>query len=284
MVLVVAEAGLNHNGSVDLAHQLIDAAADAGVDAVKFQCYRTEDFISDRTLLYNGEPQFAMFKVRELFDEAWPELRAHCRERGLKFGATPTSLERLTFLLGLNPDFLKNGSDFLLHTPLIRAMARTGLPTYVSTGMATRPEVDAAVRAFLPVAGSGDLTLLHCTSTYPTVAADVNLRRIPLEPVYPTVAYGLSDHTYGVMAAIGAVARGATVVEKHITTDRSLPGPDHHFSADPEQLRELVQAVREMELMLGDPQIGPTESEQQSRRDYRVTPDDTGVYLRRGAG
>ncbi len=285
--LIVAETSLNHNGSVETAHQMIDAIAEAGADAAKFQCYRTSDFVTDPALTYQGRSQVEMFDAYQLPDEAWPELQAHCREAGLMFFATPTSEERLELLVGLGVPMLKNGSDYLGHLPLIRAMARTGIPTVLSTGMATEEEIRAATDAFEETVlelksdfkdDDSELTLMHCTSTYPTQPSDVNLCRMVAlkEWCWPV---GLSDHTVGTIAAGGAVALGASMVEKHFTLDRDAAGPDHHFSADPDDLALVVDVIRTTEEMLGSPELEPTESEQESRR-FRVVERD-GEWLRR---
>ena len=276
--LIAAEAGINHNGDLALAHAIIDAAADAGADAVKFQGYRTEDFVADRSLTYEYvsqgrtvvESQYEMFKRCELAPEAWTELRDHCAERGVLFFSTPTSAETLDELLRLGVPLLKNGSDYLGHLPLIRAMARSGVPTVLSTGMATAQEVDAAVAAFHE-AGGTELVLLHCTSSYPTSPDDVHLRGITALARRFDVPVGLSDHTEGTVAAVGAVALGACFLEKHFTPDRGLPGPDHRFSSDPAELTELVRAVRTVERQLGEERIGPADSELKARREYRLS-------------
>lgn len=275
---VAAEVGINHNGDLALAHRLVDAAADAGADGVKFQSYRTEDFVSDRSLVYEYvsqgqtvvEPQFEMFKRYELAQDALLELRRHCDERGLVFFSTPTSEEGIDELVRVGAGLMKNGSDYLVHLPLVRAMARSGVPTVLSTGMATLAEVDDAVRAFRG-AGGRELLLLHCTSSYPTPLEDVNLRRLPTLAAAFGCPVGLSDHTEGAVAAAGSVVLGGCFVEKHFTLDTGLPGPDHRFSADPAQLRELVDAVRTMEACLGSPEVGPVASELAGRRDFRLS-------------
>jgi N-acetylneuraminate synthase/N,N'-diacetyllegionaminate synthase len=275
---VAVEVGLNHNGDLELAHRLVDAAADAGADGVKFQNYRTEDFVTDRTVTYEyvsgstpvREAQYDMFKRYELPDAAWTELRDHCDQRGVVFFSTPTGLDGLALLVALGVPLLKNGSDYLVHLQMIGAMAETGIPTVLSTGMSTLEEIDEAVRAFRDHGGR-DLVLLHCTSSYPTPAEDVNLRRIPALADRFGVPVGLSDHTWGNVAAIGAVALGACFLEKHFTLDRGLPGPDHRFSSDPEELRALVEAVRTVEANLGDASIGPTTGEELGRAEYRVS-------------
>lgn len=275
---LAAEIGINHNGDLDLAHRSIDAAADAGADAVKFQNYRTEDFLSDRSLTYEYvsqgknvvESQWDMFKRCELRTDKLAKLREHCDRRGVIFFSTPTSEEGVAELVRVDAPLLKNGSDYLVHLPLIRAMARTGLPTVISTGMATVQDIEDAVWAFRE-AGGREVVLLHCTSSYPTPAADVNLRNIPkLRRRFDCLA-GLSDHSEGVVAAIGAVALGACMIEKHFTLDKNLPGPDHRFSADPAEFRMLVESVRAMEKSLGNADLKPAASEQLGRRDYRLS-------------
>jgi N,N'-diacetyllegionaminate synthase len=275
---IAAEVGINHNGDVGLAHRLIDAAADAGADAVKFQSYRTEDFLSDETLSYEyesegrkrTESQFAMFKRNELTSDQLAELQSHCEDRGVVFFSTPTSVEGVAELARTGSRLLKNGSDFLVHLPVIRAMAETGLPTVLSTGMATLGEIDDAVRAFRD-AGGTDLVLLHCTSSYPAPAEDVHLRKIPTLASAFGCPVGFSDHTDGVSAAVASIPLGSCFLEKHFTLDRSLPGPDHRFSADPAELLALVSAVRAAESMLGDSAVGPSESEAEGRLNFRLS-------------
>jgi N,N'-diacetyllegionaminate synthase len=275
---IVAEIGMNHNGDMKLARRMIDAAAAAGADAVKFQNYRTEDFILDRSLTYEyksqgrriKESQFEMFKRCELSTSQLRQLCAHCRKRGVLFFSTPTSENGVAELVRLGSPLLKNGSDYLVHLPLIRAMGKSGLPTVLSTGMATLAEIKEAVRAFRK-AGGEKLILLHCTSSYPTPVADVHLRKIPALAAAFGCPTGLSDHTDGIAAAIGAVTLGACFIEKHFTLDKNLPGPDHRFSADPAEFRKLTQAVRFIERALGTAAIGPTPSEMAGRKNFRLS-------------
>jgi N,N'-diacetyllegionaminate synthase len=276
--VLVAEVGINHNGDINLAHRSIDAAADAGADAVKFQNYRTEDFLSDRSLTHEYvsqgrkvvESQYDMFKRCELFPDQLRELREHCDRRGVFFLSTPTSESGIRDLLDAGASLLKNGSDYLAHLPMIRAMAQSGLPTVISTGMAEAVDIEDAVDAFRG-AGGKDLILLHCTSSYPTPPEDVHLRKICTLARGFDCPVGLSDHTEGTVAAIGSVALGACMIEKHFTVDRSLPGPDHRFSADPAEFCLLVDSVRKMERSLGSPELGPAASEKLGRRDYRLS-------------
>ncbi len=275
---LVAEIGINHNGNLDLARRTIRAAAEAGADAVKFQNYRTEDFISDRSLRYRyvsqgrevEEPQYELFKRCELGTGQLAELAAYCAELGVGFHSTPTNAEGVAELVALGAPVLKNGSDYLTHLPLIRAMGRSRLPTVLSTGMATLAEIDEAVRAFRDT-GSEALILLACTSRYPTPAEDVHLRRIPALAAAFGCAVGFSDHTEGSTAALGAVALGACWIEKHFTLDRMLPGPDHRFSSDPAEFAELVCAVRYLERALGGSRIGPTAAEAVGRAAFRLS-------------
>jgi len=276
--VVVAEVGINHNGEMSLAHRAIDSAADAGADAVKFQNYHTEDFISDRSLTYEYvsqgktvvEPQWDMFKRCELAPGQLRELREHCDRRGVIFFSTPSSEAGIRDLINAGTPLLKNGSDYLVHLPMIRAMARTGLPTVLSTGMAAAEDIEDAVEAFRG-AGGKDLILLQCTSSYPTPPEDVNLKKIITLAQKFDCPVGLSDHTYGTIAAIGSVALGACMIEKHFTLDRSLPGPDHWFSSDATELRSLVDAVRTIEKNLGSPELEPANSEKLGRREYRLS-------------
>jgi N-acetylneuraminate synthase/N,N'-diacetyllegionaminate synthase len=273
-----AEVGINHNGDLSLAHRSIDAAADAGADAVKFQNYRTEDFISDRFLTHEYvsqgktvvEPQYDMFKRCELAPRHLLELREHCDRRSVVFFSTPTSEEGIRDLVNVGAPLLKNGSDYLLHLPLIRSMARSGVPTILSAGMADQDDIQDAVDAFRG-AGGTDLLLLHCTSSYPTPPQDVHLRKIPTIARIFDCPVGLSDHSEGVVAAIGSVVLGACMIEKHFTLDKNLPGPDHRFSADSAEFRALVESIRTVEKNLGSPELCPAPSESLGRRDYRLS-------------
>jgi len=276
--MLVAEVGINHNGDMGLAIRSIEAASHAGADAVKFQNYRTEDFVSDRTLTHEYisqgkvvvEPQFDMFKRYELDRTQLRVLRDNCERLGVIFFSTPSSEDGIRDLIDVGTPVLKNGSDYLVHLPMIRAMARTGLPTILSTGMADREDIQDAVDAFRG-AGGRDLVLLHCTSSYPTPAEHVNLRKMSTLRNTFECPVGLSDHTDGTVAAVGSIAMGACVIEKHFTVDKNLPGPDHRFSADPSEFRQLVESVRIMEKSLGSPELKPAGSEALGRRDYRLS-------------
>jgi len=276
--LLVAEIGINHNGDMDLAEEMIRAAAKAGADAVKFQNYRTEDFLSDHTLTYTyksrgaeiTESQFKIFKRCELSEGDLARLKRCCDEVSVLFFSTPTSAEGVDSLKALGVSWLKNGSDYLGHLPLIRHMARSGIPTILSTGMATEEEVAMAVQTFRE-AGGHELVLLACTSSYPTPLDCVNLRRITTLAAKFGCLSGFSDHTAGWEAAVAAAGLGACMVEKHFTTDRNLPGPDQWFSSTPEEFSELVVRIRRTETMLGHGEIAPTRSELDAREQFRLS-------------
>ncbi len=282
---IVAEIGINHNGDMELARREIDAAVEAGADSVKFQNYKTEDFILDRKLTYSyrsqgrnvTESQYELFKRCELTVDALLGLKEYCDQRGVLFHSTPTSIDGVRDLTSIGVKMLKNGSDFLGHLPLIRCMGETGLPVILSTGMATQDEIAAAINAFSATGNKG-LVVLHCSSLYPTNPADVHLRKIcALASVFNCLA-GFSDHTRGVHAAVGAVALGACWIEKHFTLDKNLPGPDHRFSSDPRELEALIRAVRRMEVYLGADSLGYCTTEQYGRDHYRLSCVSAGKF------
>lgn len=277
-VFIVAEVGVNHNGDMDLARDSIIAAAEAGADSVKFQNYKTEDFITDRhlTIEYRSqgqiirESQYEMFKRFELTTDQLRFLKEVCDSNGVVFHSTPTSEEGIKDLQHIGCNILKNGSDYLTNLRLIRAMGETGLKTILSTGMATLAEIDNAVSAFRET-GNYNLILLHCTSSYPTPSKDVNLSRIATLRDTFDVEVGFSDHTNGTTAAVGATLLGAKWIEKHFTLSKGYAGPDHWFSMDPGELRELVVSIRDAESMIGSSRIGPTPSEARGRKDFRLS-------------
>jgi len=275
---LIAEIGINHNGDVDLACKTIEAAMRCGVDAVKFQNYVTSDFLSDRRLTYEYqqsdgpvvESQYDMFKRNELSTEQLIRLKQHCDALGVSFLSTPTNEQGVELLARLGCSMVKNGSDYLVNHRLVAAMARSGMDTILSTGMATLAEIDDAVGTFRRACGR-ELILLHCTSTYPTDASDLNLRRIPVLAQAFGCLSGFSDHSEGITAATAAVVLGACVIEKHFTLDRTLPGPDHRFSSDPAEMAALVSAVRYTEASLGTTCLGPTQAEMASRQSFRLS-------------
>ncbi|MEC9128488.1 MAG: N-acetylneuraminate synthase family protein, partial [Actinomycetota bacterium] len=273
-----AEVGINHNGDLDLALEMISAAADAGADAVKFQNYRTEDFIVDRSLTHEYvsrgetivESQYDMFKRYEMPSEWLGPLKRRCDEDGVVFFSTPTSRQGIDDLLSVGTQLIKNGSDYLGHLPLISDLARSGVPTVLSTGMAEKDEIDAAVAAYHQ-AGGQQLVLLHCTSVYPTPIEEASLSRMLALRERYQCPVGFSDHTEGWQASSLAVAMGAVFVEKHFTTDRTLPGPDHRFSSTPAEFRTLVDNIRFVERVMGRPTLVSGDCEQSSRHLFRLS-------------
>jgi N,N'-diacetyllegionaminate synthase len=279
-VFVIAEAGVNHNGSLDMALRLVDAARDAGADAVKFQTFRAEDVVTPTAVTADyqrsntGETsQFDMIKKLEL-DEAQHALIArHCRSEGIEFFSTPFSEDAVAMLVRLGVQRIKLPSGEITNKPLLECVADTGLPLLMSSGMATMDEVHTAVRWIaarwnerkLPAPDASNLTLMHCTSAYPAPAEALNLRAIPTMAQATGLPTGYSDHSEGIEAAVAAVALGACVIEKHLTLDKDLPGPDHRASADPEEFAAMVKAIRIVEQMRGDGVKRPQPIEQNTR-------------------
>ncbi|GAB4208690.1 MAG: N-acetylneuraminate synthase [Tibeticola sp.] len=265
-VFVIAEAGVNHNGRLDLALALCDAARAAGADAVKFQTFRAEDVVtpSAATADYQrtntgATSQYEMIRALELDFEAHARLAAHCAQIGIEFFSTPFSETAVDDLVRLGVRRLKLPSGELTNQPLIECAADTGLPLLVSTGMATLDEVHTALgwirarwAAACRLTPSPALAVLHCTSAYPAPADALNLRAIATLAQATGLPVGYSDHSQGMEAALAAVALGACVIEKHLTLDTALPGPDHRASADPAAFARMVAGIRAVSAMLGD--------------------------------
>jgi N-acetylneuraminate synthase/N,N'-diacetyllegionaminate synthase len=275
---IVAEIGINHNADMDLAKKMILAAKESGADAVKFQNYKTEDFVPIKNVEFEyksqgklvKEFQYDMFKRYELSDENLVDLKSFSDANGIDFHSTPTNFQGVDLLKKIGVDVLKNGSDYLTNLDLVEYMGKSGLPTVLSTGMAVVGEIDDAVQKFQET-GNKDLILLHCTSCYPTPPEDIHLAKIKtLRDTFGVIS-GFSDHSKGAWAAVGSVPYGAAWIEKHFTLDKNLPGPDHSFSCDPQELRQMVEGVRYIEQAMGFPKLGPTESEAISRKDYRLS-------------
>jgi N,N'-diacetyllegionaminate synthase len=264
---LIAEAGVNHNGSPETALRLVEAAAVAGADAVKFQTFSAEALATARAPLAEYQrqrsasgSQLEMLRALELPREALRAARDRAVELGITFLSTPFDLPSVQLLADLGVPAYKVGSGDLTNLILLRAVAERGRPLIVSTGMATLAEVEAAVAA-VRAAGDPPLILLHCTSAYPAAAADANLRAMATLRERFGVPVGYSDHTLGVATAIAAVALGAAVVEKHLTLDRSLPGPDHAASLEPPEFTEMAAALRETFAALGDGRKQPRRGE-----------------------
>jgi len=265
---VIAEVGVNHNGRLDLALKSIDVAKAAGADAVKFQTFRAERLVtrSAPTARYQTEnlgvvkSQFEMLKELELSDADHERVVDHCRASGIQFMSTPFDEDSATLLHGLGMELFKVPSGELTNLPLLRHIAAFGRPMVISTGMSTLGDVEAAVNAVEAV-GSPGMVLLHCVSNYPAAAADVNLRAMLSMRAAFGLAVGYSDHTLGIEVGLASVALGACVLEKHFTLDKTLPGPDHRASAEPEELQRLITGVRTVELALGAGRKAPCQSE-----------------------
>ena len=269
---VIAEAGVNHNGDVELAKRLVDVAAEAGADAVKFQSFRAERLVSamapkaEYQLQMTGaaESQLDMLKRLELSPAAHRELCAYCQERGVLFLSTPFDEGSADLLDELGMPVFKIGSGEVTNWPFLEYVARKGKPIILSTGMSYLSEVDEAVRV-IRGAGCNQLVVLHCVSSYPADPADANLRAMRTMATAFQVPVGHSDHTPGIEVALAAVALGACVIEKHFTLDKGLPGPDHRASLEPPELRALVAGVRTVEQALGDGVKRPAPAEMGNR-------------------
>lgn len=256
--LIIAEAGVNHNGDINLAKKLIDAAALAGADYVKFQTFKAENLVSKDAIkadyqvqnTNNNDTQFAMLKALELSDENHFELIAYCKQKEIKFLSTAFDLESVEFLKD-KIDFYKIPSGEITNLPYLESVSKLQLPIIMSTGMANLKEVKAAFDVLIKNGvQKNDITILHCNTEYPTPMKDVNLLAMNQIAREIGVKVGYSDHTLGIEVAIAAVALGATVIEKHFTTDRNLPGPDHAASLEPEELKAMVQAIRNIEIAI----------------------------------
>lgn len=273
-VLVIAEIGVNHNGDVNLAKQLIDAAYRTGADVAKFQVFAAESLVTEsapaaeyqKRNISDDVSQYGMLKDLELSEADLQEIMRYCAQLGIEFMASGFSTEDVETIVSLGVGRLKIPSGEITNLPYLRAIAQHRLPTIMSTGMATLGEVLDAV-SVLTESGLDrtQLTLLHCTTDYPAHYADVNLRVIPVLREKLNLSIGYSDHTVGTAIAGAAVALGATVIEKHLTLDRNLPGPDHRASLEPDEFSQMVNHIRAIELGLGNSEKKPTLAEEKNR-------------------
>jgi N-acetylneuraminate synthase/N,N'-diacetyllegionaminate synthase len=282
-VYVIAEAGVNHNGDLELAHRLVDVAADAGADAVKFQTFDPAKLVSSaasstpyQQARGGASDQRSLLEALTLPQSAWAELQAHAVERGTTFLSTPFDLDSAHMLVGLGLPALKVSSGELTNIPYLRALADLGVTLLVSSGMGSAEEVADAVEA---CAAEPGLILFHCVSAYPAPIEECNLRAIPAMQEAHGVPVGWSDHTPGLTTALGAVALGASILEKHYTTDRTLPGPDHQASLEPDELADYVAQTKVLARGLGDGRKRrmPSEVENASlvRRSWHAASDLT---------
>ena len=275
---IIAEAGVNHNGRLDIAKKLCLAAKEAGADCVKFQTWQTEKIIthsvaqaayqSDNT--GKRESQFNMLKRLELSYDEFRSIRAYCDEIGIQFASTADEAESLDFLMTLDIPFIKIGSGEIGNIPYLRYMGSKKKPVLLSTGMSSLADVELSLEA-LRQGGAEDITLLHCTTSYPCPYDRVNLRAIDTLRTAFSLPVGYSDHTQGIAVPTAAVARGAVVIEKHFTLDRNMDGPDHLASTEPMEFRQMVSSIRQVEAALGTGSKTPTSEEK----------DISGVVLKR---
>lgn len=260
-VYIIAEAGINHNGDLDRALKMVGVAAKAGADAIKFQTFKAENVISEsapkaeyqKRTTGTTESQLEMAKKLELRFDDFRLLKTACHEQGIHFFSTAFDAECIDFLVELGADTIKIPSGELTNLPYLRKIGGLGKKIILSTGMANLGEVEQTIDT-LVAAGTNrrDITLLHCSTDYPTVMADVNLSAmLTLQHAFK-LPIGYSDHSLGIEVPIAAVALGASIIEKHFTLDKGLPGPDHSASLSPEELARMVQAIRNIELAIGD--------------------------------
>jgi N,N'-diacetyllegionaminate synthase len=278
-VTIIAEAGVNHNGSLELAKRLIQAAAEAGADAVKFQTFRTEAIVTrsaakaDYQVQTTGvaESQYEMLKRLELDEAAHVELVKACQACGIAFLSTAFDFPSLDLLVRLGVDVWKIPSGEITNLPYLRRIGALRQKVILSTGMSTLPEIRDAREVLVQSGTSPDqVTLLHCTTEYPAPLEDVNLLALrTLSERFPESPVGYSDHTQGIEVSLAAAALGATVIEKHFTLDKTLPGPDHRASLEPEELKAMVRGIRNISLALGSAVKQPSAGELKNREVAR---------------
>lgn len=278
-VIVIAEAGVNHNGYLDNAIKLIDVAANAGADFVKFQTFKATKLVTKQAqkAIYQQEnttgssSQFEMLSQLEIPVDWYPKLIQHCKEKEIGFLSTGFDLESIDFLDQLGQKCFKIPSGEITHKPLLRRIAQKKKPVIISTGMATMQEIHAAVKVFLEEGlTKSDITILHCTTAYPTPLNEVNLMAMKAIENELGVAIGYSDHTLGTAVAIAAVGLGAKIIEKHFTLDKNSPGPDHKASLEPNELIHMVEAIREVtQSIAGTAKKTPTPTELENRKVAR---------------
>ena len=267
-VFIIAEAGDNHNGDYDTALKLVDKAVEAGADCVKFQTFVTERVISklaekadyQKESTGTGESQYEMVKKLELSFEQFRQIKKYCEQKKIMFLSTPFDLESIDFLQEIDIPFWKIPSGEITNLPYLEKIAHTGKDIIMSTGMCTIEEIQKAID-ILKKNGAGKMTLLHCNTEYPTPYEDVNLRAMKTMAETFGVEVGYSDHTKGIEVPIAAAAMGAVVIEKHFTLDKNMPGPDHKASLEPDELKQMIQSVRNIEKALGSSEKKPSTSE-----------------------
>ena len=276
-VIIIAEAGVNHNGDINLAKKLVDVAAEAGVDYVKFQTFKAENLVSKSAEKAdyqfentgNQDTQYEMLKALELSDIDHYTLIEYCKTKNVNFLSTAFDFESIEFLRD-KLDFYKIPSGEITNYPYLVKVAKLKLPIILSTGMAAMKEVKEAYDVLIKFGvNKSNITILHCNTEYPTPMEDVNLKAMQTIGQFFGVQIGYSDHTLGIEVPIAAVALGATVIEKHFTLDRELPGPDHKASLEPNELKAMVKGIRNIELALGNGVKEPSSSERKNIKVVR---------------
>lgn len=275
-VFIIAEAGVNHNGDINLAKKLIDAASDAKVDAIKFQTFKTEKVISinakkaeyQKNNTENNESQYEMIKKLELGSEEHKELIKYCKEKNILFLSTPFDNESIDLLNELGMNIFKIPSGEVNNLLYLEKVGKMKKKVIMSTGMATLGEIEEAI-FILRENGTYDISILHCNTEYPTPMEDVNLKAMQTIKDAFKVNVGYSDHTIGIEIPIAAVAMGASIIEKHITLDKNMKGPDHKSSLEPDELKEMVKSIRNIEKALGDGIKKVSESERKNKNISR---------------
>ena len=268
--IIIAEAGVNHNGSMESAKKLVVVAADAGADYVKFQTFKADTLVTrsaekaryQKNLTEKSESQFEMIKKLELDKSAHDELIKHCEKKGIRFLSTAFDHDSIELLADLNIPLYKIPSGEITNLPYLRHIGHMGKPIIMSSGMSMLEEIHSALNILLEAgADKEQITILHCNTEYPTPMEDVNLKAMLTIRDELGVKIGYSDHTLGIEVPIAAVAMGATVIEKHFTLDRTLPGPDHAASLEPDELKSMVTAIRNIENAMGSGIKKPSSSE-----------------------
>ncbi len=270
-VFIIAEAGVNHNGDIETARRLVDVAAMAGADAVKFQTFKAEKLVckNARKADYQmettdqEESQFDMLKKLELTPAMHEQLIQYCKQKNIMFLSTPFDIESLHYLIALGCEIIKIPSGEITNYPFLKEAGKTKKRIILSSGMSTLEEVMDAVK-MLKMSGSSDVTVLHCNTEYPTPYGDVNLRAMHTLNAELGIPAGYSDHTQGIEVPIAAAALGASVIEKHFTLDKTMEGPDHKASLEPDELQAMVRAIRNIESALGSGEKVPSESEKRN--------------------
>lgn len=285
-VLIIAEAGVNHNGDLNLAKKLIDVALNSGVDVIKFQTFKSENLVTKSAAMANYQventgkvdSQLAMLKKLELLESDFVDLKNYCEKKKIKFFSTGFDLESLAFLKTLDMGLWKVPSGEITNLPYLEFIGKCNEPVILSTGMSTLEEVEAAINVIVKSGTNRNkITVLHCNTDYPTPFEDVHLNAMNTIKDRLGIEIGYSDHTPGVEVSVAAVALGAKVIEKHFTLDKSLPGPDHKASLDPQELKVLVTQIRNIEKSLGrfekNPSVGESKNISVARKSIVAKTD-----------